>query len=151
MDARIYFMKKLLSIIAACAFLTPLYADEMMSMKEYLILNADDNSDHVAIYTSKRCSATFLVVAKIFGESTTENKRVHDLMVAKGSDLMTAAAAIEANLNNRDVFQVLGEVKDQIKIMVDKLMKISDESYANTGVYLTPHQEDLAICRTLFD
>ena len=144
-------MKKLLSIITACAFLTPLYADEMMSMKEYLILNADDNSDAVAVYTSKRCSATFLVVAKIFGENTPENKRVHDLMIAKGSDLMTTAATIEADSNNRDVIQVMGEVSGQIKIMVDKLMKISDKSYANTGVYLTPHQEDLTICNSIFN
>lgn len=143
-------MKRILSLIIIFSWLTPIYAKEMISLKEYLILNENDNSDAVNAYVSKRCSATFLVVAKIFGDNTSENKEVFDQMVIKGSDLMTAAATIEANSNNRNVNQVIYEVRDQIEIMVDNLMQISDESYAKTGVYLTPHEEDLTLCNSIF-
>ena len=144
-------MKRILTLIIIFSWLTPIYAREMISLKEYLILNENDNSDAVNAYVSKRCSATFLVVAKIFGDNTLENKKVFDQMVIKGSDLMTAAATIEANSNNRNVNQVIYEVRDQIEIMVDNLMQISDECYAKTGVYLTPHVEDLTLCNSIFD
>ena len=105
----------------------------------------------MAVYLSKRCASTFLVVAKIFGENSAENKQVFDAMTEKGSKLMVTAATIESQNQGREVTSVLKEVKGQIKIMVDDLMDISDKSYARTGVYLTPHVDDLKICRTIFE
>lgn len=146
-------MKILIQIPLLFCFLfsNQIFSSEMVSLKDYIEKHQNDNDEAVTVYISKRCAATFLVVAKIMGESTEENKKVFDAMANKGSELMIAAATIESNDQNREVTSVLEEITGQIKIMVDDLMEISDKSYARTGVYLTPHVEDLKICRTIFE
>jgi len=132
-------------------FSNTILSSEMISLKEYAEKHQNDNKEAVAVYLSKRCASTFLVVAKILGESTKENKEVFDAMVNKGSELMMSAAILESQDQKREVASVLEEVNGQIKIMVDDLMEISDKSYARTGVYLSPHVEDLKFCRAVFE
>ena len=138
-------------IILCFLFSNIIQSSEMISLEDYIEAHQNDNSDAVAVYLSKRCASTFLVVAKILGEDTAENKQVFDAMAEKASELMLTAASIESQNQRREVTKVLEEVNGQIKIMVDDLMEISDKSYARTGVYLTPHVDDLKICRTIFE
>ncbi len=146
-------MKRVIPAFIFLCFLfsSAIHSSEMISLEDYIEAHQNDNSESVAVYLSKRCASTFLVVAKILGEDTAENKQVFDAMAEKASELMLTAASIESQNQRREVTKVLEEVNGQIKIMVDDLMEISDKSYARTGVYLTPHVDDLKICRTIFE
>ena len=59
-------MNKKYLLLSALVFSFGLHAEKIQSIEAYITLHADDNQEAVASYLSKRCAATFLVVAKIF-------------------------------------------------------------------------------------
>ena len=117
---------------------------------DYLILHENDNVDAVSSYLSKRCAATFLVVAQIFNnENKPDDKEVSDAMADAASRMLIIASNIEASVSKRDVLEVTVDVQAEVKRIYNILWEISEDSYARTAVYLTPHVDDLKTCQII--
>ncbi|MEL1231879.1 MAG: hypothetical protein VXA26_11240 [Candidatus Neomarinimicrobiota bacterium] len=126
-----------------------LNAEKIQSIEDYLSLHKNDNEEAVASYLSKRCAATFLVVANIFNnENKPEDKKVFNQMTILSSQMIEAASYIDASVSKRDVLEVAFDVNEEVKRIFNILWDISEDSYARSGVYLTPHVKDLKICQT---
>ena len=125
-----------------------LNAEKIQSIEDYLSLHKNDNEEAVASYLSKRCAATFLVVANIFNnENKPEDKKVFNQMTILSGQMIEAASYIDASVSKRDVLEVAFDVNEEVKRIFNILWDISEDSYAS-GVYLTPHVKDLKICQT---
>lgn len=47
----------------------------------------------------------------------------------------------------RDVLEVALDVNEEVKRIYNILWEISEDSYARTAVYLSPHVDDLKTCQ----
>ena len=140
-------MNKKYLLILALVFSFGLHAEKIQSIEDYLILHENDNVDAVSSYLSKRCAATFLVVAQIFNnENKPDDKEVSDAMADAASRMLIIASNIEASVSKRDVLEVTVDVQAEVKRIYNILWEISEDSYARTAVYLTPHVDDLKTC-----
>ena len=139
-------MNKLI-ISTLTIFSVSIHSNSLMPIEKWLAQHANDNPNYIASYMSKRCSATFLVVAKIMGEGDSERKRVFDNMVEYASNLQSAAALIESQDNNTTALESVEIVQKDVKRIFDILWEDAEDSYARTGVYLSPIQNDLGYCR----
>lgn len=143
-------MNKKYMLLSALVFSFGLSAEKIQSVDDYLSLHADDSKEATAAYLSKRCAATFLVVAKIFNnKDNPDDKMVSNVMADSASRLIGAAAIIDASVGQRDVLEVAVEVNKQVKRIFDVLWEISEDSYARTAIYLTPHVNDLKACKLI--
>jgi hypothetical protein len=104
----------------------------------------------VSSYLSKRCAATFLVVAKIFNnENKPDDKKVSDTMTKAAVKMIETASYIDASVAKRDVLDVAVDVNAEVKRIFNILWEVSEDSYARTAVYLSPHVDDLKVCQTI--
>jgi len=143
-------MNKKYLLILALVFSFGLHAEKIQSIEDYLILHENDNVDAVSSYLSKRCAATFLVVAQIFNnENKPDDKEVSDAMADAASRMLIIASNIEASVSKRDVLEVTVDVQAEVKRIYNILWEISEDSYARTAVYLTPHVDDLKTCQII--
>ena len=141
-------MNKKYLLILALVFSFGLHAEKIQSIEDYLILHENDNVDAVSSYLSKRCAATFLVVAQIFNnENKPDDKEVSDAMADAASRMLIIASNIEASVSKRDVLDATIDVQAEVKRIYNILWEISEDSYARTAVYLTPHVDDLKTCQ----
>ena len=141
-------MNKKYLLILALVFSFGLHAEKIQSIGDYLTLHENDNVDAESSYLSKRCAATFLVVAQIFNnENKPDDKEVSDAMADAASRMLIIASNIEASVSKRDVLEVTVDVQAEVKRIYNILWEISEDSYARTAVYLTPHVDDLKTCQ----
>lgn len=133
-----------ISLLLLLVSTIPAYAASIISIEKWMIEHANDNPEYIASYMSKRCSATFMVVAKIFGE---KEKNVFDRMVNYATDLQNQAVYIDNEKNNSSLLETADLVQGDVKRIFDILWENAEDSYAKTGVYLAPIQEDLGYCR----
>ena len=102
-------MNKKYLLISALVFSFGLHAEKIQSIENYLTLHASDNQEAVSSYLSKRCAATFLVVAKIFNnENKPDDKKVSDTMTKAAVKMIETASYIDASVAKRDVLDVAG-------------------------------------------
>ena len=93
-----------------------LNAEKIQSIEDYLSLHKNDNEEAVASYLSKRCAATFLVVANIFNnENKPEDKKVFNQMTILSGQMIEAASYIDASVSKRDVLEVAFDVNEEVK------------------------------------
>ena len=143
-------MNKKYLLLSALAFSFGLHAEKIQSIEAYITLYADDNQEAVASYLSKRCAATFLVVAKIFNnEDKPEDKKVSDTMANSAMQMIEIASYVDASVANRDVLEVAIDVNEEVTRIFNILWEISEDSYARTAVYLSPHVDDLKACQLI--
>jgi hypothetical protein len=143
-------MNKKYLLISALVFSFGLHAEKIQSIESYLTLHASDNQEAVSSYLSKRCAATFLVVAKIFNnENKPDDKKVSDTMTKAAVKMIETASYIDASVAKRDVLDVAVDVNAEVKRIFNILWEVSEDSYARTAVYLSPHVDDLKACQTI--
>ena len=143
-------MNKKYLLISALILSFGLHAEKIQSIEDYLALHSNDNQEAVSSYLSKRCAATFLVVAKIFNnENKPDDKKVSDTMAVAASLLIDTASYIDASVAKRDVLEVAIDVNAEVRRIFNILWEISEDSYARTAVYLTPHVDDLKTCQII--
>jgi hypothetical protein len=143
-------MNKKYLLISALVFSFGLHAEKIQSIENYLTLHASDNQEAVSSYLSKRCAATFLVVAKIFNnENKPDDKKVSDTMTKAAVKMIETASYIDASVAKRDVLDVAVDVNAEVKRIFNILWEVSEDSYARTAVYLSPHVDDLKACQTI--
>jgi|TARA_B110000305_G_scaffold235453_1_gene295115 hypothetical protein len=143
-------MNKKYLLISALVFSFGLHAEKIQSIENYLTLHASDNQEAVSSYLSKRCAATFLVVAKIFNnENKPDDKKVSDTMTKAAVKMIETASYIDASVAKRDVLDVAVDVNAEVKRIFNILWEVSEDSYARTAVYLSPHVDDLKVCQTI--
>jgi|TARA_B110000967_G_C18704092_1_gene469334 hypothetical protein len=143
-------MNKKYLLISALVFSFGLHAEKIQSIESYLTLHASDNQEAVSSYLSKRCAATFLVVAKIFNnENKPDDKKVSDTMTKAAVKMIETASYIDASVAKRDVLDVAVDVNAEVKRIFNILWEVSEDSYARTAVYLSPHVDDLKVCQTI--
>ena len=141
-------MNKKYILLSVLVFSFGVHAEKIQSIEDYLNLHADDNQEAVASYLSKRCAATFLVVAKIFNnENKPDDKKVSDTMANSDMKMIEMASYVDAATANRDVLDVAIDVNEEVTRIFNILWEISEDSYARTAVYLSPHVEDLRACQ----
>ena len=141
-------MNKKYILLPVLVFSFGVHAEKIQSIEDYLNLHADDNQEAVASYLSKRCAATFLVVAKIFNnENKPDDKKVSDTMANSAMKMIEMASYVDAATANRDVLDVAIDVNEEVTRIFNILWEISEDSYARTAVYLSPHVEDLRACQ----
>ena len=141
-------MNKKYILLSVLVFSFGVHAEKIQSIEDYLNLHADDNQEAVASYLSKRCAATFLVVAKIFNnENKPDDKKVSDTMANSAMKMIEMASYVDAATANRDVLDVAIDVNEEVTRIFNILWEISEDSYARTAVYLSPHVEDLRACQ----
>jgi hypothetical protein len=143
-------MNKKYWLILALVFSFGLHAEKIQAIENYLTLHASDNQEAVSSYLSKRCAATFLVVAKIFNnENKPDDKKVSDTMTKAAVKMIETASYIDASVAKRDVLDVAVDVNAEVKRIFNILWEVSEDSYARTAVYLSPHVDDLKVCQTI--
>ena len=141
-------MNKKYILLSVLVFSFGVHAEKIQSIEDYLNLHADDNQEAVASYLSKRCAATFLVVAKIFNnENKPDDKKVSDTMANSAMKMIEMATYVDASVVNRDLLEIAPEVNAEVERIFDILWEISEDSYARSAVYLTPHVDDLRACQ----
>lgn len=146
-------MKKNLAtlyLLSGLIFSFTLHAEKIQSIEEYLSLHANDSQEAIGSYLTKRCAATFLVVAKIFNDDNkSDDKKVFDQMTNLSVQMIQAASLIDASVAKRDVLDVAVDVNAEVRRIYNILWEISEDSYARTAVYLTPHVNDLKTCQVI--
>ena len=89
---------------------------KIQSIEDYLNLHADDNQEAVASYLSKRCAATFLVVAKIFNnENKPDDKKVSDTMANSAMKMIEMATYVDASVVNRDLLEIAPRLMQRLR------------------------------------
>ena len=137
-----------LYLLSGLIFSVNLHAEKIQSIEEYLSLHANDSQEAIGSYLTKRCAATFLVVAKIFNDDNkSDDKKVFDQMTNLSVQMIEAASYIDASVSKRDVLEVALDVNEEVKRIYNILWEISEDSYARTAVYLSPHVDDLKTCQ----
>ena len=144
-------MNKKYLLISVLVFSFGLHAEKIQSLEDYLTLNnANDNKDSVSAYLFKRCAATFSVVGQILNnENKPGYKKISDDMTIAGARMLVAASNLDASFAKRDVLDVAVDVRAEVKKIYNILWEISEDSYARTAVYLTPHVDDLKTCQII--
>lgn len=141
-------MNKKYILLSVLFFSFGAHAEKIQSIEDYLSLHADDNQEAVASYLSKRCAATFLVVAKIFNnENKPDDKKVSDAMANSALQMIEMATFVDASAANTSSLEIAPEVNAEVERIFNILWEISEDSYARTAVYLTPHVGDLKACQ----
>ena len=129
-------------LLALIIILPITVTSELKPLEEILIENAD-NERFVASYSSKRCAAIYLEVAKIVQEVEPEKITV---LANKASELTLYAALIDSKKTLDEIsMSEVNEVDKEIKVIWNVLAEASDLSYAKTGVYMTPHIQDMTL------
>ena len=59
------------------------------------------------------------------------------------------ASYVDASVANRDVLEVAIDVNEEVTRIFNILWEISEDSYARTAVYLSPHVDDLKACQLI--
>ena len=143
-------MSKKYLLISALILSFGLHAEKISSIKDYLTLHSNDNQEAVSSYLTKRCAATFLVVAKIFNdENKPDDKKVSDAMTSAATRMLITALDIDASVAKRDFLEVSVDVRAEVRRIYNILWEISEDSYEKTAVYLTPHVNDLKSCQII--
>jgi hypothetical protein len=63
--------------------------------------------------------------------------------------LPNCSGCIDPSVAKRDVLDVAVDVNAEVRRIYNVLWEISEDSYARTAVYLTPHVDDLKICQII--
>ena len=139
-------MFKYLPLLLVISF--PSISNAQLKPLETIILENADNEVFAASYSSKRCAAIYLEVAKIVQEMEPASLKP---LVDKASELTLYAALIDSGKTAEKISTTEIERTDkEVKRIWKILSEISDDSYARTGVYLSPHTKDMELCRALY-
>ena len=128
------------------AFSTISYA-QLKPLDEVLKENSS-NERFISSFSSKRCAAIYLEVAKIIQE---DEPKLIEPLANKASELTLFAALVDSKKTMDEIsMSDVDKADKEIKTIWNIIAEASDVSYAKTGSYLSVHERDLKFCRASY-